>query len=70
LTSAGLIKLNVIIDRSSVEAFFFDGLYSMTNLVFSPIEAKGISVWIDDPSLVSLDYFGIIALNRSAPFSD
>lgn len=29
-----VITLEVIIDKTSVEAFFFDGMYSMTNLVY------------------------------------
>jgi sucrose-6-phosphate hydrolase SacC (GH32 family) len=28
------VDMEIILDRSSVEAFFFEGMYSMTNLIY------------------------------------
>ncbi|TNV80153.1 hypothetical protein FGO68_gene16911 [Halteria grandinella] len=40
------IKIEVILDASSVEAFFFDW-YSMTNLVFTESTNNGLELWTD-----------------------
>lgn len=40
------IKIEVILDASSVEAFFFDW-YSMTNLVFTDASNNGLELWTD-----------------------
>lgn len=34
ITNTREIDMEVIIDKTSIEAFFFDGMYSMTNLIF------------------------------------
>ena len=38
------VKIEVLIDRSSVEVFFFDW-YSMTELVFTDVNNRGVELW-------------------------
>lgn len=45
----GDYDLEIYLDRSSIEVLFLGGLYSMTNLEYPLLHAKGITVWIDDP---------------------
>lgn len=43
-----VLRLNVLIDRSSVEIFVDDGRLAATNLVFPPAGANGIEVYAKD----------------------
>ncbi len=38
------VKIELILDNNSVEAFFFDW-YSFTSLIFTDKENKGINIW-------------------------
>ena len=48
MSQTGPITLEVLIDTISVEAFFFDGMYSMTNLVLPLSKQTGIKIFISD----------------------
>jgi len=61
-------NLSVIVDRSSVEAFFFDGLYSITNLVLWNKTAKGIELFVSDNSGAWIDTLRVTVLNKAVPF--
>eukprot|EP00349_Pseudokeronopsis_sp_Brazil_P011106 CAMPEP_0202972486 /NCGR_PEP_ID=MMETSP1396-20130829/37043_1 /ASSEMBLY_ACC=CAM_ASM_000872 /TAXON_ID= /ORGANISM="Pseudokeronopsis sp., Strain Brazil" /LENGTH=121 /DNA_ID=CAMNT_0049702957 /DNA_START=1100 /DNA_END=1462 /DNA_ORIENTATION=+ len=37
--------IELLIDESSIEAFFFNQLYSMTNIVFVGDESYGLELW-------------------------
>ena len=63
-TNEPVIKLEAIIDKSSVEAFFF-GWYSMTNLVFTDDSNKGIELWVSDPEKVQVKEVKIKVLEKS-----
>ena len=57
--------MEILIDRNSVEAFMFDGMYSMSNLVFST--ESGVELFTNDP-YVTIDRLAISALNKTVPF--
>jgi len=61
-------NLSIIVDRSSVEAFFFDGLYSITNLVFGDSKAKGIELFVSDDSKAWIDTLRVTVLTKAVPF--
>lgn len=50
LTQAGEYNIEILVDRSSVEAFFLDGLFSATNLVYPHLHPKGVTLFIDSDS--------------------
>lgn len=58
-------SINVLIDRSSVEAYFFDGIYSMTNLVFPSVTNKGVEIWINDENEIEVQSIVINVLEKS-----
>lgn len=64
------ISLEVLIDRSSIETFFFEGMYAMTNLVYPKDEnATGIEIFATDPT-ISVKKIYITILKKSTPFSE
>ncbi len=65
MANENLFQLDVLIDRSSVEAFFFGGLYSMTNLVFPGLADTGIQVWINDETEIQVENLVITVLEKS-----
>ena len=59
------VNMDILIDRNSIETFMFDGMYSMSNLVFSA--ESGIQVFTRDP-YVTVDRLSISVLNKTVPF--
>jgi fructan beta-fructosidase len=62
--------LNVLIDKSSVEAYFFEGLYSMTNLVFPGLADTGVQIWINDETELYVENLVITVLSKSMTVED
>jgi sucrose-6-phosphate hydrolase SacC (GH32 family) len=66
--SENVFTLDVIIDRSSIETFFFGGLYSITNLVLGNKDDNGIEVVISDESKAWVDSLYVHMLSKAVPF--
>lgn len=65
LTAGGEITLDILIDHSSVEVLFFDGQYSLTNLVYFDEASNGIEIWASDEKAVSVSYLTVDCLSKS-----
>lgn len=63
------VILEVIIDKSSVEAFFFDGMYSMTNLIYPDESQRGIEIFPDNDERITIDELFITVLKPAVPFT-
>jgi sucrose-6-phosphate hydrolase SacC (GH32 family) len=61
------IKMEVLLDRSSVEAYFFGGLYSMTNLALGDDKCNGVVLFIDDYDNAYVDTLRVTVLQRTTP---
>lgn len=48
------MSLDLLVDKTSAETFFFDGMYSMTNLIFPNENSKGIEIFIDNEDKVTI----------------
>mmetsp|Transcript_22219 Transcript_22219/g.21446 ORF Transcript_22219/g.21446 Transcript_22219/m.21446 type:complete len:223 (+) Transcript_22219:385-1053(+) len=57
--------LELLIDKSSVEVFFFDGMYSMTNIIFPEEESLGLTLWSNDFSKLSVKQLQIFELKKT-----
>lgn len=59
------MKIEVILDRNSVEAFFFDW-YSYTTLVFTDEKNRGIQIWSElSENQVRVKYASAEVLQRT-----
>lgn len=61
-----IIKLELLIDKTSVEAFFFEGMYAMTNLVYPKHEEQRyIHLFPDDDERLTINKLQITVLNSA-----
>lgn len=65
----GLIKLHIIVDRSSVELFANDGLVSMTERVFSAENATGLSLFSEGSNVI-LQQLDLYKLSWAVPSNE
>ena len=63
------VQIQVLVDRSSVEAFFFGGLDSMTNLALSNETCSGMVIFIDDINNTYVEKLSITVLQKTVPLS-
>ncbi|WP_445506381.1 glycoside hydrolase family 32 protein [Niallia sp. 03190] len=59
----GKIKLDIFVDRSTVEIFVNDGAYVLSNLIFPQLSSDELRIWTNDT--VHLDYFKVKTVNES-----
>ncbi|WP_141432400.1 glycoside hydrolase family 32 protein [Bacillus sp. 03113] len=59
----GKIKLDIFVDRSTVEIFVNDGAYVLSNLIFPQLSSDELRLWTNDT--VHLEYFKVKTLNQS-----
>jgi len=64
------VQIQVLVDRSSVEAFFFGGLDSMTNLALGSEDCTGMVVFIDDSKNAYVEKLTITVLQKTVPISE
>ena len=53
----GSLRLRIILDRYSVEAFVNDGIQVLSASFFTPLEADGITFAADGKALMNLEYY-------------
>lgn len=54
-------KVELVLDRMSVEAFFFSW-YSMTDMIFPTADATGLELWSSDDAQIGVDSISIVIL--------
>ncbi len=54
-------KVELVLDRMSVEAFFFSW-YSMTDMIYPNADATGLELWSSDDTKVGVDSISIVIL--------
>lgn len=65
ITNTREIDMEVIIDKTSIEAFFFDGMYSMTNLIFPEEFQKNIQIFANDEEKLNVLTLQLTILKRA-----
>lgn len=59
------VKMELVIDNNSVEAFFFDW-YSLTTLIFTDKANKGINIWSElDENYIRVKYLKADVLKKT-----
>lgn len=59
----------MLLDKSSVEAYFFGGLYSMTNLALADDLSTGFVLFNDDSNNAYLEKLTVTVLSKTTPFT-
>lgn len=59
----GKIKLNILVDRSTIEIFVNDGEYVLSSLIFPQLSSDGLRLWTD--AHVHIDYLKISKADNS-----
>lgn len=57
------IKLEILVDRSSIEIFVNDGHYVLSNIIFPELSSDGMRVWVDNK--VKLDYMKVFDIEKT-----
>ena len=55
IRNARQVDMEIILDRSSVESFFFEGMYAMTNLIFPDELQRGLEIFPDDDERITIE---------------
>lgn len=61
------VRVDIIVDRNSVEAFLFGGMYAMSNLVFS--NYTGVEIFTNNPD-ITVERLAISVLDKTVPFRE
>ena len=56
----GLLKLRLILDKQSIETFINDGDKAMTMLIFTDLNAEGISFFSDEEITLNLVKYDLV----------
>ncbi|MGZ9868214.1 glycoside hydrolase family 32 protein [Priestia endophytica] len=59
----GKIKIDILVDRSTVEIFINDGEYVLSNIIFPQLDADSLRLWTDDA--LHMEYFKVRKLDKS-----
>ncbi|MCY8235349.1 glycoside hydrolase family 32 protein [Priestia endophytica] len=59
----GKIKLDILVDNSTIEIFINDGEYVLSNLIFPQLSSDGLRLWTDNH--VHLEYLKLKVMNTS-----
>ncbi len=63
LSKENYVKIEVVIDKASVEAFFFDW-YSITDMVFPQETSRGVELFVSDEK-VQIHHLTLTVLKKS-----
>ena len=55
LTVNGKLKIRILLDRYSVEVFFYDGEKTASCVIYTPLEEDGISFYADGSARVDIE---------------
>ena len=69
--STSIFEATFVIDRSSIEAFFFGGIYSMSAFIPADTNQSGIEIIIEegDGGIIYVDELKIQELNKTVPYN-